>query len=27
MGYGGEQILFGGRLFPVLDNSIDNKFK
>ncbi|CAF2029984.1 unnamed protein product [Rotaria magnacalcarata] len=27
MGYGGEQILFGDRLFPVLDNSIDNKFK
>ncbi|CAF4054897.1 unnamed protein product, partial [Rotaria sp. Silwood2] len=27
MDYGGEQILLGGRLFPVLDNSIDKKFK
>ncbi|CAF3398129.1 unnamed protein product [Rotaria socialis] len=27
MGYGGEQLLLGGRLFPVLDNSIDKIFK
>ncbi|CAF1078520.1 unnamed protein product [Rotaria sordida] len=27
MGYGGEQILLGGRLFPIIDCSSDKKFK
>ncbi|CAF4526751.1 unnamed protein product [Rotaria sp. Silwood1] len=27
MGYGGEEILLGGRLFPILDNSSDKDFK
>jgi hypothetical protein len=27
MGYGGEEILFGGRLFPILDSAVDKKFK
>jgi hypothetical protein len=27
MGYGGEQIILDGRLFPVLDNSINKTFK
>jgi hypothetical protein len=27
MGYGGEEILFGGRVFPILDLSNESKFK
>ena len=27
MGYGGEEILFGGRIFPIFDLSNDSKFK
>lgn len=27
MGFGGEELLLGGRLFPVIDNSTGKKFK
>ena len=27
MGFGGEELLLGGRLFPIIENSSENKFK
>lgn len=27
MGFGGEELLLGGRLFPVTENSTENKFE
>ena len=27
MGFGGEELLLGGRLFPVTENSRENKFE